>query len=294
MADDQPAQPGTDSSSGPKLFDRVRAAIRLRHYSRRTEESYVAWIRRFILFHGKQHPSELGGKEVAAFLSHLALRQHVGASTQNQALSALVFLHRHVLRRDLGVLEGLVWAKRPSRLPVVLTRDEVAALLGQLSGVMWVIATLLYGSGLRLSECLDLRVKDIDVEGNQVVLRGGKGGKDRVTPLPAVVKAPLARHLERVRAQHGRDVAQGFGRVVLPDAIAARYPNAATSWSWQFVFPAARICWDQRLTAVAVQTAPLRTRRAVSACWHPGGCWRRGLTTWRFLWRWRCRDRQWF
>ncbi len=239
-------QANTGALTSPKLLDRVRAAIRLRHYSQRTQESYVGWIRRFIIFHGKRHPSEMGGREVVAFLSDLALRRHVSGSTQNQALCGLVFLYRHVLGRELGALDGLVWARTPSRLPVVLTREEVGAVLGQLDGVMWLIAVLLYGSGVRLSECLDLRVKDIDFERNQVVVRDGKGGKDRVTPLASVVVAPLKRHLEAVRARHERDLARGLGRVALPDAIGAKYPNAATSWSWQFVFPAARVCWDPR------------------------------------------------
>jgi integron integrase len=226
----------------PRLLDQVRGAIRVRHDSYRTEETYVDWIRRFILFHGKRHPAEMGAPEVARFLSHLALRAHVSASTQNQALSAILFLYRDVLGRELGLVEGVVRAEPSVRLPVVLTREEVKRVLGQLDGTAWLVAVLLYGSGLRLAECLELRVKDIDFAASQIAVRAGKGRKDRVTPLPAAVKDRLARHLAHVREQHERDVAQGFGRVVLPGALERKYPGAATSWSWQFVFPAARVC----------------------------------------------------
>lgn len=232
--------------TSPKLLDRVRAAIRLRHYSRRTEESYLLWIRRFILYHGKRHPSEMGARDIAAFLSHLAVRRHVSSSTQNQALSAIVFLYRHVLAQEVGVLDGLVWAKRAKRLPVVLTHEEVAALLDRLDGVERLIVTLLYGAGLRVSECLALRVKDVDFGMHQIVVRDGKGDVDRVTMLPEVATEPLARHLASVRRLHARDLARGLGRVVLPDAVGVKYPNAATSWPWQFVFPAARVCRDPR------------------------------------------------
>jgi integron integrase len=230
----------------PKLLDRVRAAIRLRHYSRRTEESYVHWIRRFILYHGTRHPSEMGAREIAAFLSHLAVRRHVSSSTQNQALSAIVFLYRHVLAQQVGVLEGLVWAARAKRLPVVLTPDEVAGLLDRLDGVERLIVTLLYGAGLRVSEGIALRVKDVDFGMHQIVVRDGKGAVDRVTMLPGVVVDPLTRHLASVRRLHAQDLARGLGRVVLPDAVGVKHPHAATSWPWQFVFPAGRICRDPR------------------------------------------------
>lgn len=229
-----------------RLLDQVRDAIRVRHYSRRTEETYVDWIRRFILFHDKRHPADMGASEVAQFLSHLALRTHVSASTQNQALSAVLFLYRDVLGCDLGLVEGIVRAKPSSRLPVVLTKEEVKRLLDQLDGTAWLVAVLLYGSGLRLAECLELRVKDVDFAASQITVRAGKGRKDRVTTLPAAVKDRLARHLAQVREQHARDVARGFGRVVLPDALGQKYPDAATAWAWQFVFPAGRVCRDPR------------------------------------------------
>jgi integron integrase len=236
----------TVSAAQPKLLDRVRNAIRLRHYSRRTEESYVAWIRRFILFHGKRHPLEMGATEVGVFLTDLAERAHVSASTQNQALCALLFLYRGVLDRPLEPLTGVAWAKRSSRVPVVLSSEEVARVLDQLRGVMWLIVALLYGSGLRLSECLDLRVKDLDFDRRQITVREGKGGKDRPVPLPTMAVGALVRHLEEVQRLHRRDVARGLGRVALPDALAGKYPNAPGEWSWQFVFPAARICRDPR------------------------------------------------
>ena len=227
-----------------RLLDQVRDAIRVAHYSRRTEDAYVAWARRFILFHGKRHPAELGEREVAAFLSHLASARNVSASTQNQALGALLFLYRHVLRRELGHLGGMVRARMPDRLPVVMTRDEVRAVLTKLAGVPWLVANLLYGAGLRLNECLELRVKDLDPARNQVSVRRGKGGKDRFVPFPARVKEPLASHLADVKRTHERDLAAGVGAVVLPEALARKYPHAATEWSWQFVFPAARVCRD--------------------------------------------------
>ena len=233
-------------SARPRLLDQVRAAIRLRHYSRRTEESYVGWIRRFIVFHGKRHPLEMGPPQVAGFLTHLAEGANVAASTQNQALCALLFLYRHVLDRPLGPLAGVAWAKKGTTVPVVLSRDEVAAVLDRLGGVMWLIAVLLYGAGLRLTECLDLRVKDIDFDRRQIVVRDGKGGKDRPVPLPAVAVGALARQLDEVRRLHQRDLAAGHGRVMLPDALARKYPNAAAEVRWQFVFPAARICRDPR------------------------------------------------
>jgi integron integrase len=230
-----------------KLLDRAREAIRMRHYSRRTEEAYVHWIRRYIVFHKKMHPSAMGAAEISAFLTWLAVTQRVSGSTQNQALSALLFLYREVLRREVGDLSPVVRARTPERLPVVLSRDEVSGVLKQLGGTMHLVVLLLYGSGLRLQECLDLRVKDVDLERNQVVVRRGKGQKDRLTTLPSAAKPLLAKHLEVVRRQHQDDLAGGFGRVVLPFALARRYPNASTEWAWQFVFPASRICRDPRL-----------------------------------------------
>ena len=197
---------GPSEPAKPRLLDRVRAALRLLHYSRRTEAAYVGWIRRYILFHGKRHPADMGAAEVTGFLSSLAVDGRVAASTQNQALSALLFLYRNVLEVDLPWLDRVVRAKRPERLPVVLTREEVVAVLRPLEGVPRLMASLLYGSGLRLLECCRLRVQDVDFAANQIVVRGAKGDKDRVTMLPAVVKAELARHLQVARTQHERDL----------------------------------------------------------------------------------------
>ncbi len=230
----------------PKLLDRLRAALRIRHYSIRTEESYVAWARRFILFHGKRHPRDMGAPEIAAYLSHLASEQHVSASTQNQALSAILFLYRVVLRVELPDLDGIVRARRPARLPVVLTRGEARRVLDQLDGTTRIAATLLYGSGLRLMECLRLRVRDVDFARRVVLVREGKGRKDRPAILPRSVEATLRRHLKRVKATHGRDLAAGEGRVRLPYALSRKMPGAATDWSWQWVFPATRLSTDPR------------------------------------------------
>ncbi len=224
----------------PRLLDRVRATIRARHYSRRTERAYIGWIRRFILFHGKRHPMELGESEMTAFLTHLAVSAGVSASTQNQALSALLFLYRDVLARELEWLEGIVRAKRPARLPVVLSREEVTCLLRHLSGVSRLMASLLYGSGLRLMECCCLRVKDVDFDRREITVRDGKGQKDRVTMLPAGLSAPLAAQIERVRRQHEEDLGSGAGSVELPGALDRKYPRAAWELSWQWVFPATR------------------------------------------------------
>jgi integron integrase len=223
----------------------VRDALRTRHYSRRTEQAYVAWIRRFIFFHGKRHPAELGGPEVTRFLSALAVEGRVAASTQNQALSALLFLYRDVLGVDLPWLDNVVRAKRPERLPVVLTRDEVRAVIERLAGPTRLMAALLYGAGLRVLECCRLRVQDVDFGANLIVVRGGKGDKDRRTMLPATAKAGLLRHLAAVRAQHEADLAAGAGWVELPTALARKYPNAGREWVWQWVFPATRLYVDR-------------------------------------------------
>jgi integron integrase len=228
------------------LLDQVREAIRTRHYSVRTEEAYVSWIKRFIFFHGKRHPLEMGEAEITRFLSALAVHGQVSASTQNQALCALVFLYRHVLGQDLGWLDDIVRAKRPQRLPVVLSRAEVKALLSAMEGLHWIMASLLYGAGLRLLECLRLRVKDIDFSSNQILVREGKGKKDRRTMLPVAVKEPLSVHLEQVRQLHQHDLAQGFGRVYLPAALQRKYPNANREWGWQWVFPSSQISLDAR------------------------------------------------
>jgi integron integrase len=218
----------------PRLLDRVRAAIRARHYSRRTEKAYVAWIRRYIFFHDKRHPADMGAPEVTRFLSSLAVDGKVAASTQNQALSALLFLYGEVLAVDLPWMDEIVRAKRPQRLPVVLTRDEVRTVLRRLEGTPRLMAFLLYGAGLRLFECCCLRVQDVDFGTNQIVVRSGKGDKDRVTMLPAVVKPDLARHLQRVREQYRCDLEAGAGWVELPTALARKYPNAGREWVWQW------------------------------------------------------------
>jgi len=225
------------SQDSPRLLDRVRAEIRLRHYSLRTEQSYVDWARRFILFHRKRHPSEMGPTEIKDFLSHLAVDRQVSASTQNQAKSALLFLYREVLKVELPWLDEIVVARSAKRLPVVLTQVEARALLNEMSGTMGLITGLLYGTGMRLLEGLRLRVKDVEFSRREIIVREGKGNKDRVTVLPENLVLPLAAHLEKVRALHERDLEAGFGAVHLPDALAVKYPNAATSWGWQFVFP---------------------------------------------------------
>jgi len=206
----------------------------------------VSWIKRFILFHGKRHPRDMGVQEVEQFLSHLAVAGHVAASTQSQALSALLFLYQQVLKQDIGWLDDVVRAKKPHRIPVVLTQDEVKAVLAHLSGTTWIMATLLYGAGLRLLECLRLRVKDVDFTYNQIVVRDGKGRKDRVTMLPQQVKAPLQQHLHDVQQLHAQDVQAGAGHVYLPYALERKYPNASREWIWQYVFPAARPSRDPR------------------------------------------------
>ena len=204
------------------------------------------WIRRFIVFHDKTHPLKLGAPEITAFLTALATKDGVSASTQNQALSAVLFMYRRVLHVDPGVIEHVPRAVTPTRVPVVLSIEEVRTVFSQLDGVCFLIASLLYGAGLRLQECLELRVKDIDFERDQIVIRRGKGQKDRRTVLPERLKDSLQQHLEGVRRTHHRDLANGFGRVVLPGALDRKYPNAATEWGWQFVFPASRICRDPR------------------------------------------------
>ena len=235
-----PAAPTADTTSPqkPKLLDQVHQAIRTRHYSPRTEESYVHWIKRFIFFHNKRHPVEMGEAEIGRFLSSLATDSHVSASTQNQALNAILFLYREVLRKEIGYINGVVRAKRPHRLPVVLTRQEVKSILGTLDHSDWLMVMLIYGAGLRLMECLELRVKDIDFTSNQIVIRAGKGDKDRHTLLPGAVKEPLAKHLELTKEQHRHDLEHGIGRVALPDALEHKYPNAGKEWGWQWVFPA--------------------------------------------------------
>jgi len=244
-ADLRPGGPPSSSPAVPAakpvvVLERVRQAVRARHYSRRTEKAYAAWVRRFLAFHNYRDPAMLGAPEVREYLTHLAVRQKVSASTQNQAFSALLFLFREVLERKLAGLEDTPRAKGPVRLPLVLTRHEVDAVLGRLRGRLWLIASLLYGSGLRLQECLSLRVKDLDFERRVLVVRDGKGRKDRETVFPAKLLEPVRRHLEWVRSQHQKHLADGRGAVTLPDALARKYPRAPWAPAWQWVFPAVR------------------------------------------------------
>ena len=253
-----------------KLLNQVRRACRTKHLSLRTEKAYVRWTRRFVLYHGTRHPLELDEANVRAFLTHLAVERQVAASTQNQALSALLFLYTHVLERPLGELGKLVRANRPKRLPVVLTRAEVQAILPHLQGVHHLVASLLYGSGLRLLEGLHLRVKDVDFGYAQLTVRDGKGQKDRVTILPASATEPLQRHLGIVRLKHENDLAAGYGAVYLPYALARKYPNAARAWGWQYVFPASKRSKDPRSGVVhrhhlSEQAVQYAVRRAVRA-----------------------------
>jgi integron integrase len=237
---DEPCRP----SPPPCLFDRVRLSIRARHYSRRTEKAYLAWIRRYILFHNKRHPNRLGAAEVTGYLSHLASTRRVSASTQNQAFSALVFLYREVLGRELAGLEEAARAKRPVRLPLVLAREEIQSVLRQLRGVPWLMCALMYGAGLRLLECCRLRVKDVDLLRHEITVHDGKGRKDRLTVLPARLCEPLRVHLERVARQHLADLEGHAGYVALPDALERKFPNANREWAWQWVFPAHRMHLD--------------------------------------------------
>jgi integron integrase len=214
----------------PKLLDQLREALRARHYSRRTEQTYCSWVKRFIFFHNVRHPEEMAEPEINAFLTHLAVKEKVSASTQNQALSALLFLYRHVIGREVGNLGDVIRARKPKRLPVVMIREEVKAVLANLTGDKWLMASLMYGAGLRLMECLRLRVQDIDFTCNEILVRDGKGSKDRITMLPESLKDPLQNHLKKVRAIHGKDLADGWGRVQMPNALDRKYLNASADW----------------------------------------------------------------
>ncbi|MES2684712.1 MAG: integron integrase [Pseudomonadota bacterium] len=238
--------PAPLSAQSPKLLDRVRAATRVRGYSIRTEESYTDWCRRFILFHNRRHPAEMGAAEVTAFLTHLAVARDVASSTQNQARAALVFLYTHVLEQPLPWLDEMVRAKARERLPVVLTATEVRALLHEMSGTMGLLASLLYGTGMRVLEGLRLRVKDIEFERREIVVRAGKGGKDRVTVLPENLMLPLREQLAQARALHARDLSEGFGAVLLPNALVVKHPGAAKAWGWQWAFPGRERSIDPR------------------------------------------------
>ncbi|MGH8475022.1 MAG: integron integrase, partial [Methylococcales bacterium] len=245
------------SGAQPRLLDRVRDKIRLKHYSIRTEQAYTDWIKRFILHFGKRHPSELGAGEVEgslkatvcdwrAFLTHLAVQGRVAASTQNQARCALLFLYKEVLGIELAWLDHVEHAKTPRRLPVVLNRDEMQAILSRLRGTYWLIASLLYGTGMRIMEGLRLRVKDVEIKRKEILIRDGKGFKDRVTMLPVALITPLKEHLVKVRELHQRDLAAGFGAVYMPFALDRKYPDAAREWGWQYVFPASNCSTDPR------------------------------------------------
>lgn len=238
--------PQAQPPAKPSLLDQVRQHIRLKHYSIRTEEAYVRTVKRFILFHGKRHPLEMGRPEIRQYLSHLATHDNVSASTQNQALSALLFLYHEVLGRELELIDGIERAKRPRRVPSVLTREEVRRILTHLSGTYHLMTSLLYGTGLRLMECVRLRVKDVDFAYQQITVRDGKGEKDRRTMLPTTLIEPLGRQLERARLLHEEDLQRGYGSVYLPYALERKYPNAAREWGWQWVFPAGKLSVDPR------------------------------------------------
>ena len=230
----------------PKLLDMVRNQIRLRHYSIRTEETYVSWIKKFIFFHNKRHPKDMGESEVERFLSHLAVKRKVSASTQNQALSALLFLYKNVLKKELKFIKNTVSAKRHRHIPVVFSREEIEKIFIHLKGTPWLVANLLYGSGLRLMESIRLRRQDIDFDYNQIIVRSGKGEKDRKTMLPLSLKSPLKTQLEKVKIIHTEDIRDGFGEVFLPYALSKKYPNASKEFGWQWVFPSSRRSIDPR------------------------------------------------
>ena len=229
-----------------KLLEQVSDLLRVKHYSYRTEQTYLQWIRRYILFHNKTHPKDMGSPEIEAFLTHLAVQEQVAASTQNQALSAILFLYREVLRQELDASIDAVRAKQPRYLPTVLSKDEVRAVIGNLRGVYQLVVQVLYGSGVRLNEGLSIRVKDLDFAQQQIVVRTPKGVESRVTMLPTSLNEPLREHLQRVRRLHQQDLAQGYGIVHLPYALARKSPNAERSWVWQFAFPSDRRCRDPR------------------------------------------------
>ncbi len=230
----------------PKLLEQVRSVLRVKHYSYRTEQSYIHWIKRYIYFHNKTHPKDLDGKDIATFITHLAVKDKVSSSTQNQALCALVFLYKRVFGLDMGEFPEIQWAKRPKKVPVVFTKTEVQKVLENLSGVHWLMAMLLYGSGLRLNECLKLRIKDIDFEYKQITVRSGKGNKDRITMLPDKIENKLKEHIKKVKNLHEKDLKNGFGSVYLPEALEKKYPNAAIEFKWQYVFPSRVISHDPR------------------------------------------------
>ncbi len=234
----------TSNPQKPKLLEQVRVAIRIKHYSSRTEEAYVNWIKRYIIFHNKRHPQDMSEIQIREFISHLAVRRHVAASTQNQALCAIIFLYREILHKKIGEIEGLCWAKKASRLPIVFSRKEIKAILANLFGVKWLMINLMYGSRLRLRECLRLRIKDIDFDYKQIVVCSAKGNKDRKTVLPERLIFHLKNHIIKVKKLHDQDLKDGFGSVEMPNALDRKYPNAQYEFSWQWVFPAPQISID--------------------------------------------------
>jgi len=274
-----PLMTAPTTASRPKLLDQVRQAIRRRHYSDRTEKAYVHWIKRYIFFHNKRHPLEMAESEIAQFLSGLATEGRVSASTQNQALNAILFLYNEVLSKKIGLIDGVVRAKRPQRLPVVLTKEEVKKVLDRMNGTPRLMGILLYGAGLRLMECCRLRIKDIDFTRNEVVVRSGKGNKDRDTMLPSAVRDSLIQHLRGVKSQHDEDLEHGLGRVSLPNALDRKYPNAGKEWGWQWVFPATshytdRSTGEQRrhhLHESVLQRA-FKEARLKAGVFKPAGC----------------------
>jgi integron integrase len=241
MSENTPSIP-----QAPKLLEIVREKIRVKHYSIRTETQYLQWVKRYILYHNKRHPRDMGGKEVEAFLSHLATHGHVSSSTQNQALSALLFLYREVLEQNLPWMDDVIRAKKPQRLPVVLSKQEVVKILACMQGTHGLIARLLYGTGMRIMECCRLRVQDIDFDRGELLIRNGKGAKDRVTMLPNTLIEPLKAHLAWRKALFDEDSAKGMAEVFLPDALDKKYVNAATSWVWQYVFCSGSYSVDPR------------------------------------------------
>ncbi|MDP8568456.1 integron integrase [Methylophilus aquaticus] len=248
----------------PKLFPLIVERLRVKHYSKRTEEAYIQWIKRYILHHGKRHPRDMGASEVEDFLTHLAVTRNVSASTQNQAKSALLFLYKEVLEIELPLLGHVAQAKTPKSMPVVLNKQEVQAVLGHLDGSMWLIASLLYGSGLRVMECLRLRVNDVDFAKREIFVRTDKGYKNRVTMLPASLIVPLQAYLETVQALHSKDLTKGFGEVFMPEALDKKHPGAGKEWGWQYVFPATKLSLDPQTHQVRRHHADEKTvQRAV-------------------------------
>ena len=243
----EPTHPPKDTSStkGKKLLERMREKLQAQHYSYRTEQTYINWCRRFILFHEKRHPKDMGVPEVEAFITHLATRRKVAASTQTQALSAIIYLYKEILKQPLDPVK-VIRARKPKRLPTVLTRDEVVRVINAMSGTYQLMAKLLYGSGLRLGECIRLRVKDLDFDRQAIIVRDGKGDKDRISILPESLLLPLEEHLRRVKQIHKKDLQDGFGTVYLPGALEKKYPNANREWAWQFIFPGKTISRDPR------------------------------------------------